>query len=235
MTRAERALAGSWRWIAVFCWLLALSGMAVIGWSWYSQLAAEADRRGTAVSTLAGDVRVLRAQVQAAGETPKAPDPSQAVEDLDERTRVPVPIPGPRGPTGDPGSPGPSGSPGKAGADGEDGAAGPTGEPGGAGDSGPPGAVGASGPPGPEGAQGPAGPAGPVGPQGEAGPQGERGETGERGPAGPDCRDGYSLQVPPWDPDALVCRRDSAPSDSGGGTPSSPLAAGLDPSRREYP
>ncbi|MFG3518309.1 hypothetical protein [Streptomyces bobili] len=57
------------QWIAVTCWLLALSGAAVIGWSWYSQLADEADRRGEAVSTLASDVRILRAQVTAAGET----------------------------------------------------------------------------------------------------------------------------------------------------------------------
>ena len=216
MTRAERALAGRWRWIAVFCWLLALSGLAVVGYSFYSQLADEADRRGTAVSTLAGDVRVLRAQVQAAGETPKAPDPSKAVEDLDDRTRVPVPIPGPRGPQGDPGEPGPSGSPGQSGTDGVDGSAGD------------PGSTGATGPP------GPAGPAGPQGDPGPAGPQGEQGATGERGPAGPACPDGYSLQAPADDPDALVCRRDGAPdpepTDNGG-----LLSMGLDPTRRQYP
>jgi outer membrane murein-binding lipoprotein Lpp len=216
VTRAERALAGSWRWIAVFCWLLALSGLAVVGYSWYSQLADEADKRGAAVSTLAGDVRVLRAQVQAAGETPKAPDPSKAVEDLDDRTRVPVPIPGPRGPQGDPGEPGPSGSPGQNGMDGVDGSAGD------------PGVTGETGQP------GPAGPAGPQGDPGPAGPQGEPGATGERGPAGPSCPDGYSLQAPADDPDALVCRRDGAPdpepTDNGG-----LLSMGLDPSRRQYP
>jgi hypothetical protein len=215
VTRAQQALAGRWRWIAVFCWLLALSGLAVVGYSWYTQLADEADKRGNAVSTLAGDVRVLRAQVQAAGETPKAPDPSKAVENLDDRTRVPVPIPGPRGPQGDPGTPGPSGSPGK---DGSDGAAGAAGQPGTAGVTGPP---------------GPAGPPGPQGEPGPAGPQGEQGATGERGPAGPSCPDGYSLQAPSYDPDALVCRKDGAPdpqpSSSGG-----PLAMGLDP-RRQYP
>jgi len=217
VTRAERALAGRWRWIAVFCWLLALSGLAVVGYSWYSQLADEADKRGVAVSTLAGDVRVLRAQVQAAGETPKAPDPSKAVEDLDDRARVPVPIPGPRGPQGDPGQPGPSGSPGQNGTDG---------------DTGTPGGTGATGP------AGPAGPAGPPGPQGDpgpAGPQGEQGATGERGPAGPSCPDGYSLQAPADDPNALVCRRDGAPdpqpTDNGGGL----LSMGLDPTRRQYP
>lgn len=130
MTRAERALAGRWRWIAVFCWLLALSGAVVIGRSYYNQLADETDRRGAAVSVLASDVRVLREQVKAAGETPKAPDPSQAVEDLDDRVRVPVPIPvpgekGDKGDKGDPGepaptitpSPGASGAPGQPGAD----------------------------------------------------------------------------------------------------------------------
>ena len=96
-------------------------------------------------------------------------------------------------------------------------------------------AIGVPGPEGPQGPQGIPGPVGPVGPQGETGPQGERGETGEQGPSGPGCPDGYSLQVPTWDPDALVCRRDSAPSDGDSGTSSSPLAAGLDPSRRQYP
>ncbi|WP_330349558.1 collagen-like protein [Streptomyces sp. NBC_00582] len=213
MTRAERALAGHWRWIAVFCWLLALSGAAVIGWSWYTQLANEADRRGEAVSTLASDVRILRAQVKASGETPKAPDPSQAVKDLDDRTRVPVPIPGPRGPqgeTGQPGKPGPSGSPGT---DGKDGTAGV---------------------PGTDGAQGPVGPTGPAGPQGQQGPQGDQGDRGEQGPAGPTCPDGYSLQAPAWDPSALVCRQDGGPSDSGS-SPSAPLALALDPQRRQYP
>ncbi|MFM9563236.1 MULTISPECIES: collagen-like protein [Streptomyces] len=220
MTRAERALAGHWRWIAVFCWLVALTGMAVIGGSWYNQLADEADRRGTAVSTLASDVRILRAQVQAAGETPKAPDPSQAVENLDERARVPVPIPGPRGPEGKPGSPGPSGSPGQDGTDGV----------------GSPGPTGAAGTPGTNGTDGVAGPPGPAGPQGEpgpAGPQGEPGPPGEAGRDGQNCPDGYSLQAPADDPDALVCRRTGAPEPepSGGGL----LSAGLDPTRREYP
>ncbi|MBE4791035.1 collagen-like protein [Streptomyces caniscabiei] len=226
MTRTERALAGRWRWIAVFCWLIALSGAAVIGWSWYSDLAVEADKRGEAVSTLASDVRVLRAQVEAAGGTPKAPDPSQAVEDLDDRTRVPVPIPGPRGPEGEqgdqgePGVPGASGDPGTPGQDGRDGTDGEAGAPG------------------ESGADGPAGPAGPPGPQGEPGPpgaqgeDGQRGEPGERGPAGPDCPDGYELQAPAWDPDALVCRRTDAPDGGNDPQPDSPLAVALEPRRR---
>ncbi|MFI8531813.1 collagen-like protein [Streptomyces aquilus] len=215
MTRAERALAGRWRWIAVFCWLLALSGVAVIGWTWYSQLADEADRRGNAVSTLASDVRILRAQVKAAGETPKAPDPSEAVEDLDDRTRVPVPIPGPVGPRGESGQPGPSGSPGPTGSPGQDGQDGAAGEPGAAG------------------ATGPAGPAGPPGPQGEPGPAGPEGPAGKDGQT---CPDGYTLQAPDWDPDALVCRREGAPqpSDEPGNGNSNNSAVGLDPQRRQY-
>jgi hypothetical protein len=219
VTRTQRALAGNWRWIATLCWLLALSGALVIAWSWYGQLADEADRRGTAVSTLASDVRVLRAQIEAKGETPAAPDPSKAVKDLEDRTRVPVPIPGPRGPQGDPGSPGPTGSPGASGSPGKagsDGQAGTNGEPGAAG------------------ATGPAGPAGPQGEQGPAGPQGPAGEDGKDGSDGQSCPDGYSLQAPSWDPDALVCRRDGAPDPSpskgGGGL----LSMALDPSRRQY-
>lgn len=215
MTRAERALAGRWRWIAVFCWLIALSGVAVIGWTWYSQLADEADRRGTAVSVLASDVRVLREQVKAAGETPKVPDPSQAVEDLDDRTRVPVPIPGPRGPQGEPGEPGETGPPGSPGEEGSDGT---------------PGEAGTPGSPGADGVQGPVGPVGPQGPQG---PQGEQGPRGEQGPAGQSCPEGYSWQTPDYDPYARVCRQDSAPDPepTGGGLLS---LAGLDP-RRLYP
>lgn len=214
MTRTERALAGRWRWIAVFCWLTALSGAGVIGWSWYSQLADEANLRGNAVSTLAGDVRVLRAQVQAAGGTPKAPDPSKAVEDLPARIQVPVPIPGPPGPKGDPGTPGPSGSPGTPGSSGQDGRDG-------VGQTGAPGADGQAGPPGPQGDPGPAGPEGPAGSDGADGKDGQA------------CPDGYSLQAPSYDPDALVCRKDGAPDPSpgnGGGL----LSAGLDPTRRQY-
>ncbi|RSN13730.1 hypothetical protein DMH25_08030 [Streptomyces sp. WAC 01325] len=221
MTRAERALAGRWRWIAVVCWLIALSGVAFVGWTWYSQLADEADRRGSAVSVLASDVRVLREQVKAAGETPKAPDPSQAVEDLDDRTRVPVPIPGPRGPQGEKGEPG---DPGASGSPGEDGTDGPQGEDGAPGT---PGTAGSPGVPGEPGVQGP------QGERGEQGVPGERGPQGEQGPPGPSCPTGYSLQSPAWDPDSLVCRKDGAPppEDPGGG---GPLSLALDPRRVLY-
>lgn len=222
MTRAERALAGNWRWIAILCWLVALSGAAVIGWNWYDRLAGEADLRGNAVSTLAGDVRVLRAQVQAAGQTPKAPDPSKAVRNLDDRAQVPVPIPGPKGDKGDPGTPGSPGPTGSPGTDGKDGSKGTDG----VGSTGPTGAAGADGVPGPAGPQGDTGPAGPQGPPGVDGKDGSDGTNGQA------CPDGYSLQAPVYDPDALVCRRDGAPQPEkkSGGL----LSMGLDPTRRQY-
>jgi outer membrane murein-binding lipoprotein Lpp len=111
------------------------------------QLATEADLRGNAVSTLAGDVRALRQQVKAKGETPVAPDPTKAVPSLSSRAEVPVPIPGPPGPKGDkgdPGSPAPTITP----------SPGASGAPGGAG------VPGSAGSPGPAGAQGDPGPAG---------------------------------------------------------------------------
>lgn len=218
--RSEGILARRWRSLAVAAVLAVLAGAVVLVWlridaeaQRTEQVAAEADRRGDAVSTLAGDVRTLRAQIQAEGGTPAAPDPAAAVDDLPDRVEVPVPIPGP---------PGARGAPGKDGADGEPGAAG---EPG-------PAVTGAPGQNGADGAVGPAGPAGPVGPAGEKGDPGETGPRGPAGPAGPACPDGYSLQPPADDPDALVCRRDGAPApdpEPGRG----PLA--LDPSRRQYP
>lgn len=239
MTRTERAIVLHWRGLATLCAIVALFGIAWATWHRmdadrtasdrrYTAVAQEADKRGTAVSTLAGDVRALRQQVQAGGETPVAPDPSRAVKDLPDRAEVPVPIPGPPGPAG---STGPSGAPGKSGADG---AAGASGAPGVRGTDGAPGAN--STVPGPQGPPGVPGADSTVpGPQGERGEKGETGTTGERGPAGPSCPDGYTLQTPAWDPDALVCMRESPPPDDGGTTPSSPMAAGLDPSRRQYP
>lgn len=222
MTRTERAIVLHWRGLATLCAIVALFGISWALWHRidasdrsYAAAATEANKRGTAVSTLAGDVRALRQQVQAAGKTPVAPDPTKAVDNLPARAEVPVPIPGPKG---EPGSPGPSGSPGKAGSTGS---------------AGSPGSVG---PTGPDGPAGPAGPAGPQGEQGVAGPQGEqgaKGDTGERGPAGQSCPDGYSWQAPSYDPDALVCRKDGAPQPSDSPSPS-PQAAGLDPTRRIY-
>ncbi|MGW0626410.1 collagen-like protein [Streptomyces sp. NPDC002758] len=236
MTRANQVLARRWRPIALLAFLLALTGAVLLVYVRVQseahradQLADEADLRGNAVSTLAGDVRALRAQVKAAGRTPVAPDPTTAVKDLPDRAEVPVPIPGPPGPKGDPGSPGPSGSPGSAGKNGSNGQAG---------DAGSPGAVGPTGP------AGPAGPAGPQGDPGPAGPQGPAGEDGVDGKDGQTCPDGYSLQAPSWDPDALVCRKDGAPppSNNGGGGAGGLLGLGLlgiggiglDPTRRQY-
>ena len=235
MTRTERALARSWRPLAMLCWLVALSGAVVIIWGRIDtettarqDAVAEANRRGEAVSTLATDVRQLRQQVKSEGKTPVAPDPSVAVDNLPDRAEVPVPIPGPQG---GPGKPGQDGAPG---AEGQPGQNGTPGTPGQDGEPGQDGAPGEDGAPGADGVQGPAGPEGPQGPPGEQGPRGEQGDAGEQGPPGPSCPDGYSLQAPSYDPDALVCRKDGArdpePSTDGG-----VLSLGLDPSRRQYP
>ncbi|WJD99783.1 collagen-like domain-containing protein [Streptomyces antimycoticus] len=219
MTRAELALAHRWRWIALLCWLVALSGAVVIIWALHDreatradQLATEADRRGNAVTTLATDVRQLRTQLKAEGKTPVAPDPSDAVKNLPDRAEVPVPIPGPRGPAGPPGK-ADDGTDGKNGRNGEDGQDGSPGA-----DSTVP---------------GPTGPAGPEGPQGQAGPPGKDGQDGAPGADGRDgqtCPDGYSLQPPPDDPDALVCRRNGAPAPEPDASPTTPAA--LAPDRR---
>jgi hypothetical protein len=222
MTRTERAIVLHWRGLATLCAIVALFGIAWATWHRidssdrnYAAAAAEANKRGDAVSTLAGDVRALREQVKARGGTPVAPDPTKAVDDLPKRTEVPVPIPGPRGapgPQGKEGEPGASGAPG---VDGADGSTGPTGAAG---------ADGAQGPPGPQGDPGPAGP------QGEPGPAGQDGQDGADGQT---CPDGYHLEAPSYDEYALVCRQDGAP-DPGKGGGSSPQAAALDPQRRVY-
>lgn len=209
--RAETALYRARYLLWGMAAVLFVGGAVTVGWLLVDrdrlagELEAEANRRGEAVSTLAGDVRALRAQVEAEGGTPVAPDPTAAVDDLPARAEVPVPAPGP---PGAPGRPGKDGTPGEPGTDGE---AGVDGEPGAAGRDGEAGAPGEPGPQGEPGPAGPQGPAGPAGPQGEQGPQGERGTRGEQGPAGPSCPAGYSLQPPADDPDTLVCRRDGAP------------------------
>lgn len=169
------------------------------------EIAREADLRGEAVSTLAGDVRALRAQVEAEGATPVAPDPTRAVDDLPDRAEVPVPIPGPRGAAGERGKPGEPGEPGRDGVDGSPGEAGPTG------------------PAGPQGEPGVAGPPGPAGQDGQDGTDGRDGQT---------CPDGYHLEAPSYDPDALVCRKDGAPQPDEPGNGNQ--AAALDPQRRQY-
>lgn len=219
MTRTHRQIVLHWRGLATLCAIVALFGIAWATWhridtevSSREAAVSEANKRGDAVSTLAGDVRALREQVKAAGKTPVAPDPSKAIDNLPARTEVPVPIPGPQGVAG---SPGPSGSPGKDGTAGSPGVAGS------------PGAVGPTGPAGPQGEQGPAGPAGPTGQDGTDGADGRDGTDGQT------CPDGYSLQAPSWDPDALVCRKDGAPQPSDSPSPSTAVL-GLDPQRRVY-
>lgn len=220
-------LAQRWRSLAITAVLLVLAGAVVLVWLRIDQessarqaATAEANLRGDAVTTLAGDVRVLREQIKARGGTPAVPDPSRAVEDLPARAEVPVPIPGPagpRGPEGEPGKPAPTvtpspGAPGSDGTDGSDGVDGSDGAPGEPGDTvtGPPGAA------------------------GKDGSDGTDGKDGKDGRDGQACPDGYTLQAPSWDPDALVCRRDGAPPPSDPSPPptSSPTLLGLPAERR---
>jgi hypothetical protein len=166
------------------------------------------------IQSLNDDLRVSNAardalaeQVEGLGATPVTGPPGSRGEPGDS-------VSGPPGPSGAPGPTGPPGRPGPTGPQGDDGVRGTSGS---SGVDGLPGAAGAS------------GPAGAPGPAGPAGPQGER---GERGPAGPTCPDGYTLQAPPDDPDALVCRREDAPPPED--SPAPPQNGALDPQRRVY-
>lgn len=206
MTRTQQVLARQWRTLTVAAVLLVLAGAVAVVWlridaesTRADGLADEADRRGAAVTTLAGDVRTLREQIKAEGETPAVPDPGRKVDDLADRAEVPVPIPGPRGSRGEPGDPGNPGEQGQPGGDGADGTPGKDGQPGQSGENGQ------------DGAQGPQGPPGEPGKDGKDGAPGEQGPRGEQGPAGPNCPDGYSLQPSAVEPDALVCKREGAP------------------------
>lgn len=225
MTRTELVLYANRRLLLLTAILLTLGGGVTLSLLLIHResdarqdLAREADLRGTAVSTLAGDVRALRAQVRAEGATPVAPDPSKAVEDLPARAEVPVPIPGPPGP---PGKAAPTITP----------------SPGPAGPSGPPGAPGAdSTVAGPPGAQGEPGADSTV-----PGPQGEQGERGEAGPP----PSGYTLYDPDGtvyectqDGDGsthYTCRATSTPEpEEPGNSGSSPQSLALDPRRVQY-
>ena len=165
----------------------------------------------------ANDARDLLAhQVQQLGEKPVAGPPGSRGEPGQSVT-------GPQGPKGDTGATGPEGPIGPVG---------PSGAPGKNGINGANG-VGTPGVTGQQGPQGETGATGPQGPQGDTGPAGPQGPQGDKGDPGPACPDGYSLQAPAYDPDALVCRRDGAPQPSqkkNGGL----LSMGLDPSRRQY-
>lgn len=143
----------------------------------------------------------LARQVQRLGATPVAGKPGS-------RGQPGASVVGPPGPQGDQGEPGPIGPTGPVG---------PSGSPGVDGDDGAAG-VGSPGPTGAPGTDGQSvvGPAGPKGDPGPAGPPGADGKNGTDGKDGQTCPDGYSLQPPPDDPDALVCRRDGAEAPSSG-------------------
>ncbi|MEV6437224.1 collagen-like protein [Streptomyces anulatus] len=189
------------------------------------------------VQDLASDLRAanlardqLAQQVERLGASPVAGPPGTRGEPGESL----VGPSGPSGPSGPPGPPGSSGPPGKAGVGkaGRDGAAatpipGPSGA---AGQAGADSVV-----PGPTGPAGPAGPPGAAGKDG-VGKDGEDGADGRNGADGQTCPDGYTLQPPQTDPDALVCRRTGAPPgpDDPASTPG-PLAFALDPTRRQYP
>ncbi|MFF4347154.1 collagen-like protein [Streptomyces sp. NPDC001530] len=226
MNGFQRLLALRWRSIFLVCVLIALSGVAVILWARIDagdrraeELRSEADRRGKALSTLADDVRALRAQVEAGGGTPAAPDPSEAVDHLVDRVRVPAGSPGAPGAKGDRGAGGKAGAAGERGPRGEPGPPGPSGSPGASGVPGTDGSPGPAGPPGPQGEQGEQGYQGQPGAAGLSGANGDKGDKGDKGDPGPEgpkgdpgptCPDGYTLQAPANDPDALVCRRSGA-------------------------
>lgn len=174
------------------------------------------------VQSLAHELRVsneardaLAKQVQGLGAKPVAGPPGSRGEPGNTVTGPS----GPQGVAGPTGPPGPSGPPGKEGAEGAIGVDGET-------ITGSPGTNGVQGPTGPQGEPGPAGP------QGETGADGAAGAEGPPGPTGPTCPTGYSLQAPPYDQNALVCRKDDAPPPTD--TENSPQAAALDPQRRTY-
>ncbi|WP_228182001.1 collagen-like protein [Streptomyces anulatus] len=180
------------------------------------------------VQDLASDLRAanlardqLAQQVERLGASPVAGPPGTRGEPGESLV----------GPSGPPGPPGASGPPGKAGVGkaGRDGAA-ATPIPGPSGPAGADSVV-----PGPTGPAGPAGPPGPAGKDG-VGKDGADGADGRDGADGQTCPDGYTLQPPPGDPDALVCRRTGAPpSPENPASMPSPLALALDPTRRQYP
>ena len=218
MTRSEiRAEERRWRQGDVLVAVAAILIGATFAWI---MLSVQGLRHDLVVANEARDS--LARQVQSLGEKPVAGPPGSRGEPGKS-------VVGPSGPPGPEGPPGPSGKPGKTGKDGANG------------DDGTNGADGASatGSPGAQGAEGPAGPAGPAGPQGDPGPAGADGSDGQDGKDGTDgqdgqtCPDGYSLQTPSYDPDAMVCRKDSAPDPEPSETPT-PQAAGLDPQRRMY-
>lgn len=201
MTRTERVLARRWRPVVLLCWLVALSGGVIIGWA---RIDSEVSARQEAVAeaNLRGDaVGTLASDVRRLRAQVESEGKKPAAPDPSKAVdNLPArtEVPVPiPGPRGATGAPGKTGANGKDGLDGKDGA---------------------TGAPGPRGEQGP---------QGETGAQGQQGPPGEQGPAGPACPDGYSLQAPSWDPDALVCRKDGASDPSPTPQPQSHALLGL--------
>lgn len=177
----------------------------------------------------------LARQVEDLGGTPVVGPPGTRGKPGESVTGPPGPPgqDGEEGQSGPSGPPGPSGSPGRSGRDGTDGTS-ATGAPGAPGEDGSPGAAG---PPGESGA------AGPPGPQGEPGPpgaQGERGEKGEPGPAGSPpsswtfTHRGVTYTCTPSGSGSTAYSCEPTEGDPDPGLPD-PLAAGLDPTRRQYP
>lgn len=196
--------------------LLILGGIAMLAMMgmWVQSLSHDLRTSNAARDALARQVQQLGAK-PVAGPPGSRGEPGKSVI-------------GPRGPRGPSGPPGVAGVAGKPGRDGKDGSDGDDGESV-VGDPGEPGVPGVSGDPGVAGPPGPQGEPGPAGPQGEPGPAGADGRDGQDGQT---CPDGYSLQAPSYDEDALVCRRDGA---APGPSPApANQAAGLDPFRRLY-
>ncbi|GAB2718009.1 collagen-like protein [Streptomyces bullii] len=218
-------------------WLIGLTALAFVvflGWLAIQVVLLSHDLR------TANEARdALASQVQRLGESPVAGPPGSRGEP-GESVRGPKGEPGEPGDPGapgEPGSPGPSGSPGRpgeAGEDGEPGSPGPSGQPGTDGAPGADGTVGEAGPPGPQGEPGPAGPPGP------AGERGEKGEPGEQGPAGPPPS-GWTFEYRgvtyECTPDSDGSSHYTCRQTGGGDEPDlpGPLAAGMDPHRRQYP
>ncbi|MFF7966778.1 collagen-like protein [Streptomyces sp. NPDC007903] len=217
-SRRERRR-GDLRWAVVAVALGALLTAIVVGGVWISEQLRTANSARDA----------LAAQVERLGASPVGGPPGSRGE--------PGPsVTGPAGPAGIPGRAGASGAPGRAGRDGTNGKNGKAGASV-AGAPGKPGKDGAKGDPGAS-VTGPPGAPGPTGPMGPAGKDGQDGKDGRDGRDGQTCPDGYSLQQSPDDTDALVCRRDGAPTqqpDSPSPTPPVSLGmAALDPTRRTW-
>lgn len=192
--------------LAAFLWVVIHSLQAS-----NERLADGQNRQQAVIDRLSSSLDTSRQQLQQHGVTPSAP-PAQSIV----RGVPGVPgVAGAQGVPGVPGSPGPTGPPGRPGPAST--VPGPAGSPGAPGQPGADSTV-----PGPQGPQGEQGPTGATGPQGE---QGAKGDPGEPGPA---CPTGYSQQAPPWDPDALVCMRDSTPPSSPTPSPTTGLPALLD-------